>query len=242
MTQSEQRMQVLERLSALADGQSDPSSWIWATAAWRDDPDLRERWRAYHLIGDVLRSDELGSEAGHDSDFLQRFRSRLDAEPIVMVPAARVGDRAPDVPEAVQIAAGSSSLSAAIAVRQRRRLWSASAAVAAGFVAVAGALLVTQGPTFDAPGANLADAALGGSGSARALTVVPVSNTLQSPPAARAGTDVGVRTLEQPVLVTDERYPRDARLDPYMAAHRQAYPPMASGGLIRAETVSMPQR
>ena len=44
------------------------------------------RWHAYHLIGDVLRSDDLASAPGRDAAFLQRLSARLDDEPAVLAP------------------------------------------------------------------------------------------------------------------------------------------------------------
>ena len=42
-------------LSALADGQADAAEP--ACGLWRDDAAARQTWHAYHLIGDVLRSE-----------------------------------------------------------------------------------------------------------------------------------------------------------------------------------------
>ncbi|HZF79889.1 MAG TPA: sigma-E factor negative regulatory protein, partial [Rubrivivax sp.] len=46
-----------ERLSALVDG--DPQSVEAACDLWRDDPQARRAWHTYHLIGDVMRSEDL---------------------------------------------------------------------------------------------------------------------------------------------------------------------------------------
>jgi sigma-E factor negative regulatory protein RseA len=104
-------------LSALMDGDDD--ALAHGCAAWRDDPEARAQWHAYHLIGDVLRSDELASPPSSDAAFLQALRRKLDGEPVVLAPQA-----APAV---------------------RRRRWLAPAAVAAGVAAVAGTLVVTGG-------------------------------------------------------------------------------------------------
>ena len=52
-----------EQLSALVDGELDPAAAVRACAGWRDDAGCRATWHAYHLIGDVLRSDDLASDA-----------------------------------------------------------------------------------------------------------------------------------------------------------------------------------
>lgn len=70
-----------ELVSALADGQLDPGDAPRALQALARDPQARERWEAYHLIGDVLRSPELARPAP-SSDFMQRLSQRLADEPI----------------------------------------------------------------------------------------------------------------------------------------------------------------
>lgn len=77
---------VLEKLSALADGELDSASVAYACAAWRDDEDVRVSWHAYQLVGDVLRSDDLASTPEHDGAFLAALRARLADEPVVLAP------------------------------------------------------------------------------------------------------------------------------------------------------------
>ncbi|MGE5450966.1 MAG: sigma-E factor negative regulatory protein [Acidobacteriota bacterium] len=117
-----------EALSALADGQAQASDVSRACSAWRDDAQARTTWQAYHLIGDVMRSDDLahGSDGGA---FLSKFRDRLAQEPVVLAPAAstRPSVERPAAPIALQ-----------------RRSWAGPMAVAAGFVMVVGAVLSIQ--------------------------------------------------------------------------------------------------
>ncbi len=113
-----------EILSALADGQVLPGEFDAACAAWRDDAEGRACWHAYHLIGDVMRSDELATWSGHDEEFLQSLRTRLAKEPVPLAPSPR-----PAVPS----------------------FWhrlTAPAAVAAGFAVVAGAVVVLRSPSL----------------------------------------------------------------------------------------------
>ncbi|MBK7529562.1 sigma-E factor negative regulatory protein [Piscinibacter sp.] len=171
-----------EEFSALVDGELGPDGVVRACASWRSDARSRQTWHAYHLIGDVLRSDDLASRPARDVDFLNRLRERLADEPVVLAPSA-----VPAV-SAVPVIAG----------RRALRHWRAGAAVAAGFVAVAGVLVVMRSPAPQmAP--ELARAPM-------ASPVVPV--------AADAG-------VEQAAYVTDGRVMRDARLDRYLAAHQQ---------------------
>ena len=76
-----------ERLSAIADGElsgeAQPDT-IFSDFS-RDD---RAAWSSYHLIGDVLRSDDLALSPRVSEAFMSRFAARLDAEPHVLAPAA----------------------------------------------------------------------------------------------------------------------------------------------------------
>jgi sigma-E factor negative regulatory protein RseA len=171
-----------ERLSALVDGELDHDDADRACDSWRDDAAARRTWHTYQLIGDVLRSDDLASDAMHDASFLTALRERLAAEPVVLAPMAL-----PRAAEAVR------------AEPARPRFgWRMPAALAAGFVMVIGVtgLVRTDGnPVAGAP--MLAAAPRDG--------VLPVV----APTADPARPDTGNRVI------------RDARLDRYLAAHRQ---------------------
>lgn len=115
-----------QRLSALMDGDADAHDLVELGALWRDDAELRGTWHTYHLIGDVLRSEDLAAPPSRDEAFLQALRERLAAEPVVLAPVAVDAQ--------------------ALASARRRRGWLAPAAAAAGFVAVAGVLVVMRSP------------------------------------------------------------------------------------------------
>lgn len=168
-----------EEISALIDGELDPEGVARACASWRSDALSRRSWHTYHLIGDVLRSDDLAAQPSRDAAFLSRLRERLAAEPVVLAPPAAL---APST----------------MAGRRVMRHWRAGAAVAAGFVAVAGVLVVMRSPVPQ-PAAEMA----------RAPAVAPV---------VAVAADGGV---EQAAFVTDGRVMRDALLDRYLAAHKQ---------------------
>jgi sigma-E factor negative regulatory protein RseA len=109
-----------ERLSALADGET--QALDAACAQWRDDPRARRAWHAYHLIGDVMRSEELARQPVQDADFLARLHARLVLEPVLPAPAALPATRV-DTP---------------------RPAWALPVAAAAGLAVVTGALLVAR--------------------------------------------------------------------------------------------------
>lgn len=121
-------------LSSLMDGDLPSREVGQASAAWRGDADARVSWHAYHLIGDVLRSEDLASAPARDEAFLQALRVRLANEPVPLAPDATArADAAPHAP----------------VVPGRRDGWrlgwmTAPAAVAAGFVAVVGVMMVTR--------------------------------------------------------------------------------------------------
>lgn len=85
----------LERLSALIDGALAPDDAASTIGRLLGDPALRAAWDEYHLVGDVLRSDDLAAMGIARQDGAQqaaRFASLLDAEPTVLAPQAqRVG-------------------------------------------------------------------------------------------------------------------------------------------------------
>ena len=119
-----------EWMSAWVDGQRDAESS--ACSAWAADPQAQRTWHEYHLIGDVLRSDDLAGAVAHDQAFLENFRQRLAAEPILLAPSP--------VP----------APALAAAPRAASRRW-AVAAAAAGVMMVGGAVFSLQraeGPTI----------------------------------------------------------------------------------------------
>lgn len=110
-------------LSDLADGRLGHDAMDAACRDWAADADARRTWHAYHLIGDVLRSDDLATPASGDAAFLAVFRERLACEPVVLAPAQ------PD---------------RSSRQRPRRQVWLLPMAAAAGFVAVAGVAVVLR--------------------------------------------------------------------------------------------------
>jgi sigma-E factor negative regulatory protein RseA len=180
-------------MSALADG--DAASAADACALWSADPAAREAWYTYHAIGDALRSDDLMAAPAREADFLAALRLRLAAEPTVLAPAPREA-QAP--------------VASAAAVRPRG--WRMPAAVAAGFMAVAGLLVAMRA---QAPAADL-DPQL----------------------ASKSTPQLSADRLGDPKWqVVDGKLIRDARLDGYLRAHRGSQVAMPGGATGRFETV-----
>ena len=215
-TESEQRAAALERLSALVDGELDAAALAQTCAHWREAAQVRSAWHAYHLIGDVLRSDDLACEPGRDAAFMQALRTRLASEPVVLAP--RSADATAALPSAARRVGGAS----------RRWSWMAPSAVAAGFVAVAGVLLLTRAPATSS--GRLAGAAMALAAQPGALAPLGAAPTLAS--------DVAGADAPQS-LVASGQLIRDARLDRYLEAHQQFAGSSALGvpsGFLRSAT------
>jgi sigma-E factor negative regulatory protein RseA len=70
-----------DKVSALLDGDLDEQATRRVFDGLKRDPDLRQDWASYCLIGDVLRGDRDGSQ-----DFVARVMANLDAEPTLLAP------------------------------------------------------------------------------------------------------------------------------------------------------------
>jgi len=136
-----------ERLSALADGELDAAGSTASCSAWSRDAQLRGDWHAWHLIGDVLRSEDLASDPRHDQAFCASLRSRLQAEPVVFAPMPAVAKAA----------------SRRFDGQARPGRWTAAGAVAAGLVLVLGTFAVVR-PGDPPPASQVARADLSAQG------------------------------------------------------------------------------
>lgn len=180
-----------QSLSTVHDGEADSHELDQVMNAWRDDAEVRRTWHAWQLAADVMRSEALAQPAEHDAAFLVRLRDRLAEEPVPLAPRAMALSGRPSL--------------------RWRRVWMPASAVAAGFVVVAGALVVVRntGPV-DAAGPTLARA----NATDPAAAPLPVS-----------ASTIVVRSRE---------------LDQYLSAHRQFAqgPAIAAPGGLRAVAVS----
>ena len=151
-------LEARQNLSALMDAELEPDAVLRVCAGWSQDADARATWHAYHLIGDVLRSEDLATPPACDEAFMQALRARLVFEPVPLAPAPLLQN--PPALAGRGAAAGRSA-----------RWWMAPAAVAAGFVAVASLLVVTRVFLPDATdGTVLAKRAAGAAGDGVVLT------------------------------------------------------------------------
>lgn len=199
-----------QRLSALCDGEADAAEAQLSFDGWRDDAQLRARWHTYQCIGDVMRSDDLASDAEHDQAFLLALRARLASEPVVLAPRPIQAMTPATVPVAV----------GAVAPVRRQR-WAAPVAMAAGVMAVAGALVVIRSTTALVDPAALAPVATG--------NPPPTVQVADAMPAAAAASEAAVGEML-----------RNPELDRYLAAHRQFAqgPALTTPGGVRQVAVT----
>jgi len=244
-----------EALSALADGQATELEIAHTCGVWRSQREVRERWHAYQLIGDVMRSDTLAQDASADQAFLEAFRARLAQEPVVLAPAAMAAA------SAAAMVASTEPAVANMSYPLHRRRWAGPVAVAAGFVMVLGAVITTLHPQEGSEGsaspmlaqasrdavipvgaqawvgqeATLAPSLRSGLVADSSMTRHPVEPAQAS--FARGATETAAERAGKMLII------RDPQLDEFLAAHRElaatgSFVPPA--GLVRSIAFEAP--
>lgn len=130
-----------DHLSALADGALRGEDFATALQRLANDQEALAQWHCYHVVGDALRSSDLGDGRG-DLDFLKRLEARLAREPArvtmpdeveligqVVVPVQRPAANG-DVFR-WKLAAGFASLAAVAAIGWQSLQWQMHAGAAA---------------------------------------------------------------------------------------------------------------
>ena len=197
-------------MSSLMDGDLAGDPLAQAMGAWRREPQARATWHTYHLIGDVLRSDDLANPPAHDAAFLQALRGKLAQEPVPLAPLAL-----PVLAQPPRVAAAVGGAQRAPGALRGGRSWSswlvAPTAVAAGFVAVAGLLVAS-----------------------RVVTVNPSDSApLVSANTAGANSNTHTGTAQQATVATAASggaLVRNVSLDRYLEAHRSLSNGMVAAG------------
>lgn len=195
---ADERLKQRELISALADGQLSELEIASALKVTSIDNDARACWQIYHLVGDVLRSEELGA-FGHDHDFVARLNTRLRAES----GSTRLGMVGLKNPESVAtsdpqtLGSGENHLEFAPAANENTFRWK----LVAGFASFAAVAAISWSAIGLLPragdGAGLARSGASPTGAPVLLADAPTGS-----PAAQ-------------VMI------RDRRVDELMAAHRQ---------------------
>lgn len=197
---ADERLKQREQISALVDGQLGGLELAAVVELTVADDDALSCWHMYHLVGDVLRSGELGA-FGRDRDFLARLNTRLQLEPV----APRIVTKTLVDPESIanndQQALGNSKKNqkSPPAANDPSFRWK----LVAGFASLAAVAAIswsTIGTLEGVPGGTrLAQSS--------AMPAVAVSPVLLADAAS--------------VLPASQVMIRDPRLDELMAAHRQ---------------------
>ena len=193
-------------LSALQDGECSAQDAQQLVAVWRTDAVAKAAWHRHHLIGDVLRSDTMAQATAVDDAFLARLRLRLDQEPAIAAPHALTPAR--------------------VAKPGTAQRWLMGGAIAAGFAAVAGVLVVSR---LAVPGTDTSSSWFAAGG--------------VTPGAQRAS--IGAPDAAGPVDPMNAALIRDAQIDRYLRAHRDMRGNATAalpGGALRSVDTLVPQR
>jgi sigma-E factor negative regulatory protein RseA len=191
-----------ERVSAIIDSQSmqEVDQFIFEL-----DAQDRATWATYHLVGDVMRSDDLAGRASGEDGFMSRFSARLADEPHLLAPAPHAHGFAAPV-AGPSSAAGTHDAGLAVVAApasQRRRIAPAFAVAAAA--AVLSWVVLPQLQHLGNPGMiGVSPAALSAAG-------VPVTDVRQ----------VAMATAAPAPAAAQANVIRDAALDQYLEAHMQ---------------------
>jgi sigma-E factor negative regulatory protein RseA len=93
---ADQSIESEERVSALVDGQLLGDEFVQALADLESSSLAREKWDIYHVLGDVMRSNQASART-HDADFVRRLRQSISDATVDSINSAAVpiGARAP---------------------------------------------------------------------------------------------------------------------------------------------------
>lgn len=182
-----------EQISAFVDGELSDAQADAMLAQLRT-PAGMAAWDAYHLIGDVARSDEMAVPIS--GDFLSKFSARLEAEPTVIAPAP-VTRPADD------------SRAAEVQRKVANGTWARRFALPALMLSVMAAIAFTMQP--QAPAVVASAAPPNPASPANAAGANAVADAKQGQGAASAPT----------TLARDGDVVRDTRIDQFLGAHQR---------------------
>ncbi len=189
-----------ELASALADGQLRAAEFAQTVKMVNEESDAMAAWHAYHLVGDVLRSGEVGIDFSRPG-FLARFESRLELE-------SDSSGVAGDGPFAIDLEAGDGYSMEAKGRISRATTSANEASFRWKLLTAVASLVAVAAIGWNALG-FVADPAGGLAGSG------PGAQIAQTPAGAVSPAGVAVTPEQPPVMI------RDPHLDALMAAHNQ---------------------
>jgi sigma-E factor negative regulatory protein RseA len=193
-----------EQISALVDNELSEAA-VESVLATLRQADGHTAWDAYHLIGDVMRSDEMAH--AFSPDFTARMKARLDAEPAIVAPMPISSPV-----EQPTLAVGGVVARRANASFKRFAIPTAAAAVAAIALIASPQLMVAM------------------KGGGRLDTMAPIMVVSRADPAAPDATEASMPTQNMRAVATvqDGVILRDPRIDEYLQAHQRFSPSLYS--------------
>ncbi|MFZ6862772.1 sigma-E factor negative regulatory protein [Undibacterium sp. Ji67W] len=197
-----------ENLSAMQDGEINDAE-LQQMLKQSLSEDEKDAWGIYHLIGDVLHSDDLA--VGMSSDFNQRFADRFISEPVLFVPEAHAKY------QVEQVTTGKPQFF-------RSYMAIASATAAAVFVFAFGPQLSHFGrDTFSPEHISKAET------SGRQVQLVSASVGSESTEVASADDASRLVTTAQEIDSQNQmEMVRDPRIDSYLIAHQRFSPAISN--------------
>jgi len=219
-----------ERLSAFVDGESPQEHGPFTDEALTRflsefDEEDRALWADYHLVGDVLKSEDLAVDPAAEHAFLERFSVAFASEPPLLAPRAFKANRT--------------------ALRARRFMPTLAAAAA---VVVLTWVLVPHQMHGDAPATAAVQTAANTQGVAQsAMQAVPqmAGTDVQrvALAASSSGNNVNTDGATSAPAHEEVNMIRDAQLDQYLDAHQQfaQRPVPQSVPLVRVISASQEQ-
>ncbi len=210
-----------DKISAFVDGELQGHEVEMALSILRLEHG-RDRWDAYHQIGDALRSDELAFNMS--DDFSVRLTARLEREPTILASVAAIIPIAPKSGLAQtekQLAANDARVSGILGQLSFKKMAIVSAAAAAVTAALVAAppLMVASNGYKD-----------GGLPPIASSSVVRLADPYVQIPVSTNRPSSFDLTKSSAFMITDRNgvMLRDPRIDDYLAAHQRFSPSVYS--------------
>jgi sigma-E factor negative regulatory protein RseA len=192
-----------ERLSAFVDGNGTTDLGLdQEVKQFLNEFGDRDRtlWAEYHLVSDILKSEDLATDPAADAAFLTRFSTAFESEPALLAPVTHLS--APQAPNGL--------------TRLTRRFLPSLAVAAAAATLTWVLVPQLQGSGSASPAAGsmqTASADLHAAGVQR-VTMVAASAAIGADVSGNVGASPGAAAADVNMI-------RDARLDQYLEAHQQ---------------------
>lgn len=201
----DQSVKTAEQVSALVDGQLHGDEFAQVLADLETSGVARAQWDVYHVLGDVLRSNQV-SACAHDTEFVERLRQRLTENPTELAPV-----------NAVPIRAGGQTHLKSESANDRswRRLASFAAVVLLGVLAWQGLQWANSSDLVASPQLAQKNVTTPNQ-AASVVTVIPPEARVQEQALIQVDASSGEAQVPDAQLMI-----RDPQLDALLAAHRQ---------------------